>query len=89
MSLLSYTTDVLKTMGRYFHMESCSKTCYNDCYKLKCMYINQIIGTTVIDFELNLIDLILNDYCQLTFSAAYCSMELGRRFPSFTRYLYY
>ena len=66
-------------------MESCSKTCYNDCYKLKC--VNQITGPTVIDFELNLIDLILNDYYQLTFSA-YC-MELGRRFPSFTRYVSY
>ena len=79
-SLLSYTNDVLKTMGRYFYMESC---CYNDC-----MCIHQTIGPTVIDFELNLIDLILNDYSQLNFSA-YCSMELGRTFPSFTRYLYY
>ena len=41
------------------------------------------IGPTVIDYELDLIDLIIDK----TFSA-YC-MELGGRFPSFTRYLYY
>ena len=53
-----------------------------------CASIKQLVLLAVIDFELNLIDLILNDYSQLNFSA-YCSMELGRTFPSFTRYLYY
>ena len=44
--------------------------------------IHKSIGPTVIDYELDLIDLIIDK----TFSA-YC-MELGGRFPSSTRYLY-
>ena len=48
-----------------------------------CGHHSKSIGPTVIDYELDLIDLIIDK----TFSA-YC-MELGGRFPSFTRYLYY